>query len=125
MNSDSGYAKTAVVTFALPDAEQPYIATAPLALREKILDLALYSHKIFNHMPGPLLPSFLQRAYGLRLQFPESLLSFADIEMHTIAPLISDISDGVRSLSDEQRSTDIDKILHALDALADYHIWRN
>ena len=57
------------------------------------------------------------------IQFPESLLSFVDIEMHTIAPLISDISDGVRCLSDEQRSTDIDKILHALDALADHHIY--
>ena len=45
------------------------------------------------------------------IQFPESQLSFVDIEMHTIAPLISDISDGVRCLSDEQRSTAIDKIL--------------
>lgn len=43
------------------------------------------------------------------IQFPESLLSFVDIEMHTIAPLISDISDGVRCLSDEQRSADINR----------------
>lgn len=57
------------------------------------------------------------------IQFPESLLSFVDIEMHTIAPLISDISDGVRCLSDEQRSADINKVLHALDALADHHIY--
>lgn len=57
------------------------------------------------------------------IQFPESLLSFVDIEMHTIAPLFTEMSDGIKCLSDEQRSTAIDKILHTLDALADHHIY--
>lgn len=56
------------------------------------------------------------------IQFPESLLSFVDIEMHTIAPLFTEMSDGIRCLSDEQKSTAIDKILHTLDALAGHHI---
>ncbi len=38
------------------------------------------------------------------IQFPESLLSFVDIEMHTIAPLFTEMSDGIRGLSDEHRS---------------------
>ena len=51
MNSGLGFAKTAVATFALPDAEQPYIATAPLAGRvEPVTASARFPHGLKRAM---------------------------------------------------------------------------
>lgn len=56
-------------------------------------------------------------------RFPGSLLSFVDTEMSEIAPLFSEISDGLRCLPEEQSTESVDKILRTLNALADCHIY--
>lgn len=55
------------------------------------------------------------------IRFPGSLLSFVDIEMSEITPLFSEI--GLKCLPEEQSTASVDKILRALDTLADHHIY--
>jgi len=57
------------------------------------------------------------------IRFPGNLLSFVDIKMSEIAPLLSEISAGLTRLSEDQSTASVDKILRALDALADHHIY--
>ena len=57
------------------------------------------------------------------IRFPGSLLSFVDIEMSEITPLFSEMNNGLKCLPEEHSSEPVDKILRALDALADHHIY--
>lgn len=56
-------------------------------------------------------------------RFPESLLSFADISMDTISPLLLEIDTILKLLANKHSTRTADDILHILDDLAGRHVY--
>ncbi len=56
-------------------------------------------------------------------RFPESLLSFTDISMDTISPLLLEIDTLLKHLANKHSTRTADDILHILDDLAGRHVY--
>lgn len=56
-------------------------------------------------------------------RFPESLLSFMDLDMSRVSALFSAMNNCIASLTDIADKKYFDELLHILEALAQQHIY--